>query len=395
MPTQFYEPTDKLICGGCVGEPALKSVVEHFAELACTCFFCDQSPAAPLDALLNAFFDGLQNEFEVVSYQGDFYRGHEDRHQKAHTSTTWQLIKKHPDAFGGELFRPGGTGPVTQPNPVLTEVYKSILEYLWVKRGGTGPRRDEALITSWNDFSHIVKFDTRFVLWRIAGDDHDDAGKIPPSQILDQVQDLIVKYDLIEEISAGTFFWRARTHNQPTVVDEASQLGTTPVDKALTGNRMSPAGIPKFYGADDVETAVREAAHHSEHKYASYGRFELTSDVLIVDFTRVPKVPSMFDPLRGAQHRELSFLHEFTDEMSQPVESAYKEFRYVPTQVVSEYLLRVRHESDPIIGLKFKSSLTGKPCVALDIPNQRCVDYDTHKPASLRLHVDSVDLCLI
>ncbi|GAA1932164.1 hypothetical protein GCM10009837_67340 [Streptomyces durmitorensis] len=53
--------------------------------------------------------------------------------------------------------------------------------------------------------------------------------------------------------------------------------------------------------------------------------FELT----VVDFTRLPRVPSMFDPERGHQRRTLLFLllHQFVEQMAELVRDGYDQTR--------------------------------------------------------------------
>ncbi len=93
----------------------------------------------------------------------------------------------------------------------------------------------------------------------------------------------------------------------------------------------------------------------------------------IVDFTNLPPIPSTFDPEWGALRRPLIFLHRFVAQLSDHARLKHEQVDYVPTQVVTEYLLHASNGGDDIAGLLYSSSLTGEPSAVLDVPNKRCV----------------------
>ena len=333
---QGWSFTTDSVCDGCIAERALEAVILQHAEAERSCNYCGHAPAAPLDVLLKYFVEGLTNEYEDIDDAGVFYDGREGGYQWHRKWWTSELVQDF-----GYIFR---------DDRLLAAVEDAIHDHLWVERAFIEPRRDGALITSWKQFSRIVMFETRYVLWQTVDDYDYGAGEIPPAEILQRLKDLVQEHDLIQRVPAGSRFWRAHTHSKPQIERTASRLGTAPTKKARSATRMSPAGISKFYGAEDAETAIREVVHRSADKYVTYGQFEVTSDIWIVDFTRVPDVPSMFDPLLGAGHREINFLNKFAKQISKRVKRKHKEFAYVPTQIVTEYLLHIAYQDNPIIG---------------------------------------------
>lgn len=62
---------------------------------------------------------------------------------------------------------------------------------------------------------------------------------------------------------------------------------------------MSPAGIPLFYGADDVGTALAEVGRADDREYFTVAQFVTTAPITIVDLTDLPAVPDVFDPKLG------------------------------------------------------------------------------------------------
>lgn len=101
----------------------------------------------------------------------------------------------------------------------------------------------------------------------------------------------------------------------------------------------------------------------------------------------------MFDPKLGSIRRHMEFFHRFVVQLSDPARPQYEQIDYVPTQIVTEYLLRVHGNGDSARGLIYQSSLTKEACLVLDVPNDHCVDRTVTAPQSqsqLRLIAGSV-----
>ena len=59
-----WKSTDGSVCAGCVEDEALKKTLRESGDEDLRCDFCGGVPAAPLDTLLEAFYNGLSNEYE-------------------------------------------------------------------------------------------------------------------------------------------------------------------------------------------------------------------------------------------------------------------------------------------------------------------------------------------
>ncbi|MDF3141428.1 MULTISPECIES: RES family NAD+ phosphorylase [unclassified Streptomyces] len=151
---------------------------------------------------------------------------------------------------------------------------------------------------------------TRHVFW-LAPSDKDEAyldgGEIPAAAILDTPGGLIPQAGLVHEIPAGHRLWRARAHETPQQHWSAHLLGTASPVQARHPDRMSPAGIPLFYGADSPATAIQEVARHAsdDTTLVTYAAFETTRPCTVVDFTRPELVPTIFDTDRAHLRRAL------------------------------------------------------------------------------------------
>jgi RES domain len=97
---------------------------------------------------------------------------------------------------------------------------------------------------------------------------------------------------------------------------------------------MNAPGIVVMYGAFDRDTALAETT--GVHNEFSVAELRLLKDLRVVDLTRVPPVPSIFE---DGPRESLLFLRHFAKDVSQPFTPDVElHIEYTPTQVVSEYL---------------------------------------------------------
>ena len=116
-----------------------------------------------------------------------------------------------------------------------------------------------------------------------------------------------------------------------------------------------------FYACDIPETALRETAYE-EGRFA-VGLFVTRRPALILDLTKVPPTPSLFqtysDNLEFRPREVLGFLNHVAEEISRPIERDEKvHFNYTPTQVVTEFVRgKLVRDGFQIDGIKFSSAV--------------------------------------
>jgi hypothetical protein len=361
---QGWSFSDQHVCAGCVNDYALQAAVRAAEDADEVCDFCGSSPAAELDVLLDAFVNGLRTDYGDADDEGVYYESAEGGYQWS-TMDTWDLVGEFFDVFGSERL--------------FEAVRDAVEDRTWVEVGLGLFHENEALLDSWKSFCEEVQYKTRYVFWlRPSKDDEHEqrTGEVPASRILDKVGLLINELGLVQQLPARYRLWRARPHREPVMFLGASELGTAPRECAMQANRMSPAGIPMFYGAEDMSTAVREATVRTPHEWVTVAAFETSQPCTVINFTSLQPVPSMFDLERARVRRPLMFLHAFVRHLSEPARETYEQIDYVPTQIVTEYLLRIFGHGELVKGLLYKSSLTGGVSAVLDVPNDRCVERE-------------------
>ena len=83
--------------------------------------------------------------------------------------------------------------------------------------------------------------------------DPDDPEVYSPGEVLRAIFDYAQHMDLFIEIPSGTGLVRARLEGCKPNLETAEELGPPPAEKAKQSNRMSPAGVPMFYGCEEEE----------------------------------------------------------------------------------------------------------------------------------------------
>jgi hypothetical protein len=172
-------------------------------------------------------------------------------------------------------------------------------------------------------------------------------------------------------------------HDATKIYNTPEDLGPPSFNRA-SSSRMSPVGIPVFYGSIERETAIKEIIGKSTEekqneceKIITVGKWKTLQEFRVLDFARLPSMPSLFDDEMRKYRDTISFLESFSDEISQPMNNCFKEIEYIPTQVFTEYIkyLYKDRENKGIDGILYKSTVRddGVNCV-LFLMNNDCCD---------------------
>jgi hypothetical protein len=191
---------------------------------------------------------------------------------------------------------------------------------------------------------------------------------VSASRMLDALGEAVEDVGLIRKVRRSTRFYRARVGPANEPYRSARKLGPPPPRKAKA-SRMSPAGIPMFYGALEEYTAIAECVQGrlKKGKVANVGAFIATEEFLVLDLTNLEPIPSLFAG-QADLRQVLGFLHSFVRDLSKPIKKDDRvHIEYVPTQIVTEYF---RHsfecpDGQPVRGILYPSSRApgGTACV--------------------------------
>lgn len=364
-----YSEADGDICTNCVSDPALKAwVAENLIATACT--FCgDKSEieiAASFDHFVGIVLCGIGFDWNDPQNEGIMYDGQEGGYQAPLSETS--------DVFYDY--------DISDNDEVVQAVIDVVGTEAWVERDFYRGDDGKRLTSGWTWFKHVTMHQSRFLFLKNDGDKYDDG--IPPSQMLNVIASVISKdlatFNFIKTICEDVDIYRIRI--SPTPFETAAAIGPPPLEFATQANRMSPAGIPMFYGAFDVDTAKAETfdAEHHAGQIMSIGAFRALRPLRLLDLAELPDIPSVFaDETRQYIH-PLRFLHAFAADLVKRIARDGREhIEYVPTQVVTEFFRREFRDSEgqPLDGLLYRSSRpgAGTACV-LFAENDQCAEAD-------------------
>ncbi|MGG6447692.1 RES domain-containing protein [Pseudobacillus badius] len=199
---------------------------------------------------------------------------------------------------------------------------------------------------SWDEFTYTVKYINRFF------DVKENSARKEMLKQFDLFFELMTK-----ELPIGYQIWRGRLDPSApyeTTPQRIKECGPPPRNRA-TSLRMNPAGISYFYGAEDLETSIKEI-RASEGSISIYGLFKTKKVLRIVDLSDIPHVPigSIFsEKYDHEMHGAKYFLRSFGSEISKPIIQEEAQIEYLPTQILTEYIRAKGFE-----GVRYSSSLT-------------------------------------
>ncbi|HEX5276215.1 MAG TPA: HEPN-associated N-terminal domain-containing protein [Fluviicoccus sp.] len=378
----YWSVADKFVCPECVSDYALQEHIKACA-VSKSCSYCGKKSrrqiAAKFDDLSEAILNGLRSEY------GDPYN----------EGVPWdegEWVGDVIDSYDA-IFEKAGLDVETEE--LRQDILTALGDHQWCQRDFYRLSPSKALQYGWRRFSSFIKHRARFVFLNVedAALDSMDDDHIPVSSFLAIFGSLVQRLNLVRVIPAGTWVYRLRIHDANTSLKSASELGSPPVEACVFPNRMSPAGISMFYGAFDKETCIAETYRpDGKHHNGTFGHFKNLRDLVLLDLTKVPFTPSIFEPCSRDTRHNIAFLRGFIGDITMPVQKDGREhIEYVPTQVVSEYVRHVLKIGDkPLDGIVYLSSRErGSAACVLFFDNEACVD-SVHGTGGEELHLYKV-----
>lgn len=372
----WSSPGDKYVCPKCFDDYALASFVKDNASEK-KCDYCGRTSkgkpiAAPIDDVMAEISKGIRSEWGHPDDVGVPYESAEGGYQGDVMPTRDLINDELGDVFVSESLRED-----------IIEAFDS-QGAMWCDQHFWSLPPNEALRYGWEHFERFVKHSVRYLF--LSAPDHESEYRgyeeVPPNQFLDRLGEVAKDVGLATILSQGSKIFRARVHKRGETPRSADELGPPPEEKAIS-NRMSPVGIPMFYGAFDEITAVKEVCYSSSRNevLVTTGIFETARDFLVLDLTRLPKIPSMFDSARRDTRPEIMFLDDFTEDLGKQIKKDGREhLEYIPTQIVTEFFrhIYVSSESEFLKGILYPSAQNkGGKCCVLFFRSEDCCDIIT------------------
>ncbi|MBK8622623.1 MAG: RES domain-containing protein [Saprospiraceae bacterium] len=282
----------------------------------------------------------------------------------------------------GETFTPDELiqeriGLETDPFELTEDIVNSIEDIAWSEPDMYNDTKRDELMYHWSFFKNLIKHKSRFLFQQNQSSNNSQNA----FAILKEVGQITKSLNLIKKIEKGTIIYRCRQHHSNEVISEKKKLVSPPEEYAIYPNRFSPSGISMLYSAFDPTTAFLETISRKDKKKDSItiSKFKLKKEIYVVDFNRLPKLPSIFDYKKVKTHYLIRFLYDLEREFTQEIKKDGKEhIEYVPTQVVTEYFRYPfnKNRQNIIEGIVYPSSKNkSKSSSVIFWNNEECLEY--------------------
>ena len=232
------------VCRHCIGDDSyLRGLVRRaFTDNTCTYCQSTRRRAAPLSAIMNAIYRGIQ-----YSYADEATAG-------APSSKEVQIEYFTAEDVVEDVVSSQG---LDWPEQLQEDVAGALTEEGWIEAAEghwMGSHGHEILHYSWTSFAFAVKHKSRFHFHsRVSDKSYGE--ELSVNEMLPFLGRLVRRRRMLRLFSAQTTVYRVRMgHHAHSIAD----LGPPPATGARAG-RMNPAGIPYFYLSMTEATAMAEA----------------------------------------------------------------------------------------------------------------------------------------
>lgn len=306
-------------CPNCFVSPYLQNIIQSIQQKG-NCSFCGSKDVNIYKAsALLPFFRNIFDLYEVDS-KSDTY--------------LWQSIVK---SFG--IINQDNISSAKSLLESIASEEKKSLDTLFKNKVSSYDKnfsnRLSDIHSTWDSFKEEIKFKNRF--------------HVSNSIDLTKLKDIFENEAFYKSIKERNFH-RCRISDKRGFSKE--EMGNPPKERTIDG-RVNPKGISYLYLASDEKTALCETRANLLD-YVAVGKFQLKQDIKVLDL-RNPNYDIIPWSERDMLERFLTyglFIKDLQREVSLPIRKQDKQFDYIPTQYISEYIKSLGFD-----GIEYRSSL--------------------------------------
>ncbi len=326
----------KFVCPGCFENDAIKAVVIKQAERE-KCDYCSTKSKHPIAANLGEIVGFLLVCIEQEWTDADGALPRDDE------TNDW-LIDTPIDTEEPIVHGIGLSLPRDKNDILRSDIIGTLPDRSWCPIDPLRISRHQAIKESWRLFCRVIKHERRFFFRDYSSDkltaEYDShEAEFGIGELLGEFAAYCERAGLFATRSADSSFFRCRTNGTGRKL-LAREVGPPPIRYAKQANRMSPAGIPMFYGAETAKTALAETV--GDPGVYAIGLFQVNRELTLLHLTKAGPVPSLFDLERARDRSWARFMQDFIEDFQKPITRDDRaHIEYVPTQVVTEYFRTV------------------------------------------------------
>ncbi len=258
---------EECICSDCIQQEYFRDLIRRNGNTS-ECSYCKQhKKTINFNSIIEEILEGIEFIYDDPAnglgyVDGEYVKGNGD------IFDTYDLLVDELE-FGG--------------SPAFEDILNSLPNQLWCKKEFYGLDPAEERIFTWEQFVNQVKYKTRYFFIQEKSDINKYSPFNKPYEILDEFITAISSFDIVEKIKKGEFIYRARLDND-SIYKTPEKLGTPKPENCLKPNRMSPAGIPMFYGSADKKTCVLELGN--KKGYYTIGKWTPVKELRILNLAK-------------------------------------------------------------------------------------------------------------
>lgn len=309
------------VCSDCISDSFVREAVLDI-DCKAICDYCGGSdpPFALADTLFEYVYRCIAQEYGDPLHHAIWWDKEDGTWGGITSLDTW-------DVFGAV------DSPFADDSAVFDAFVESI-DHDWYEIGSEVGLLEERHIWGWDSFEKRLLTGPRFLFSATEAEQGEESAE-SVFQFLSSLAERVTT-GFIKTHDPGLVLLRARAHGSKTF-SKAKKLGSPPASKAFP-QRMSAAGVPCFYAAEDSDTAVSEVKAPGSQRI-SVGTWVTTAPLWYADFAARPAMPSLFDYRASRDRPFLSFLREFVKRIKRPASRDLGDANsYLATQVLAEYL---------------------------------------------------------
>ncbi len=319
--------TKELVCSHHIKDDYITKYILANGQFARCCYCGKKKKVVELSEVLKLIITGIEFLFEDAN-ESRFYNEDGEHGFDGKTLDFYDLY--HNNELGLEI------NDYQLENDIYEYLKNDQIIYCYRDEfGGT----TDYLEGLWYYFKEIVKHKARFVFhYKNTFSNHH---YVNPSEILNSVQDYIIELKLFKIVTTKDKLYRCVRHEQINEVEgDGKRIASNPTLNCKSNSRMSPAGISMFYCSPHKDICVSEVVDLSNGKepYYTVAYFTPIRRLKLVDLTKLPKLPSIFDKDKNKHIETIFFLKAFIRDLSKAIKKGDEIIDYVPTQIVTEYI---------------------------------------------------------
>lgn len=326
------------VCGRCFDDEFIEDFIAENAVMN-KCSYCsnesEELVAADISEVAAFIEDGLRSEYgdavELLPWESA---------EGGWQGTTYKTYDLFDDIELG-----------VECEELLSDLADLLPDIDWCELQPFRLSEDQELRHDWERFSQLVKHKVRHMFFRLENGGPDSRAtemEARTYEVLYRIGEIVKELQLSKVVQPGESLFRARVHHCERF-SSVADLAPPPEKRARYANRFSPAGIPMFYGATDVNTAIAEVydCPKKPKRIVSAGRFENLRALRLLDFNSLPPNPSIFNGQTQFERAPLRFLHRFVWDATKAIlKDGREHIEYVPTQVATEFFRYILTDGD-------------------------------------------------